>query len=834
MIFKNASMAELLRSGKRLVCFGAGGLLADCCGFYAKLDFWNHIHRVLDNNVKTFSWSGNTIPVHSIESFLADETNLDNSVFLITCWEYRMAFAQLDAIPQLRDVECAIHTFVHHRPPPYEFPKHPAGAMLKIPKKIHYFWFGGGNIPEKNRAWMESWRKWCPDYEILRWDESNYDITKHPYMHAAYVAGKWAFASDYARLDIIYQHGGIYLDTDVEVLGNLDALLYDDAFCGFSSHLRVNTGLGFGAVPGFPLLKKFMDHYDRVSFYNPDGSLNLDDCGVQQTAVLDKLGLDHGNDSWQLVEGMRIYPTDVLSPMDYMCNPSAYTKNTLAVRHFEASRYDADALNIRQRIVRKNAAFWREHAAQAPGNDHGATTRCAQPKVSMILPCYNKVACIAATFESIIRQKWDAIELIIVNDGSTDGTGDVIAEYIPKLHSMGIDVCLVEQENRGVAAASYEGFKRASGEFICQIDADDELDPGYVSAMANWLIGHPDYDMAVCDLLIETVSGEKHNTSYFKPEAAKPYCLADMAASFLLRQNINSVWTILVRSEYFKRSGMLDNYYHAMKYTQEPQFFLPLAAAGGKWGHVQAPLYRYKTQNSSLATPRTYELHTKVIRGYVEISRKTIEHLPVDAAIKMKLQTLAGLMYYWMILDDIRHFCVHNPGVAEEAAAFVNSIFRPSPCVTRECFDDHDLVFKAVADAILGVKREIPNVKNKRIIAWGILGQRGRTLLQHLRGTVLAPDELWDMAGDDRIIKKPNIDELTSNDVVLLFPAKIDAATRDKLNRADCAILSYHDIRDNISVFKFPRFYDNDTKFAPGKSSGNADAPRDAMTELST
>ena len=101
-----------------------------------------------------------------------------------------------------------------------------------IPKVIHYCWFGGNEMSALEKKCIESWKTQCPDYEIIRWDETNYDVTKNLYMQQAYAAKKWAFVSDYARLDILYQHGGFYLDTDVELLQSLDALRTHAAFAG--------------------------------------------------------------------------------------------------------------------------------------------------------------------------------------------------------------------------------------------------------------------------------------------------------------------------------------------------------------------------------------------------------------------------------------------------------------------------------------------------------------------------------------------------------------------------------------------------------------------------
>ena len=129
-----------------------------------------------------------------------------------------------------------------------------------IPKIIHYCWFGGNEIPEHDKKCIESWKKYCPDYKIIRWDESNYDYKKNSYMREAYEAKKWGFVPDYARLDIVYEHGGIYLDTDVELVKNIDELLEHKAYMGFEVGGEfVSPGLGFGAEKNFPLFKKMME-----------------------------------------------------------------------------------------------------------------------------------------------------------------------------------------------------------------------------------------------------------------------------------------------------------------------------------------------------------------------------------------------------------------------------------------------------------------------------------------------------------------------------------------------------------------------------------------------
>lgn len=136
-----------------------------------------------------------------------------------------------------------------------------------IPKTIHYCWFGGKPLPGSVRKCIQSWKKMCPDYEIREWNESNFDVQAHPFSKAAYEAGVWAFVSDYARLKIIYENGGIYLDTDVELRKNLDFLLNHSCYIGVQQvGFLCTTGLGFGAEKFSPLVRKMLDQYDENPF----------------------------------------------------------------------------------------------------------------------------------------------------------------------------------------------------------------------------------------------------------------------------------------------------------------------------------------------------------------------------------------------------------------------------------------------------------------------------------------------------------------------------------------------------------------------------------------
>ncbi len=208
-----------------------------------------------------------------------------------------------------------------------------------IPKIIHYCWFGGAELPEKDKECIESWKKFCPDYKIVRWDETNYDLTKNKYMHEAYTNKKWGFVPDYARFDIVYTHGGIYLDTDVEIVRNLDFLLDNDGYLGFEEGSFVNGGIGFGAEQGNVVMKGLRDMYDSIEFLKPNGSINALPSPYYITEFLEKIGLVRNNEK-QLVNGITVYPTDYFSPKEFSTGKLVITDNTCTIHHYNASWFN--------------------------------------------------------------------------------------------------------------------------------------------------------------------------------------------------------------------------------------------------------------------------------------------------------------------------------------------------------------------------------------------------------------------------------------------------------------------------------------------------------------
>lgn len=212
-----------------------------------------------------------------------------------------------------------------------------------IPKVIHYCWFGHNPIPEKMKTCINSWKKFCPDYEIVEWNEANFNIDICSYTREAYAAKKWAFVTDYARLWIIYNYGGIYLDTDVELIKPLDSLLKEHAFFGFENEgdpkkIFIATGLGFGAESHNRIVEKMLAAYDNVHFLLMEGTYDELPCPVRNTkAITDLIPPGTTNmDTVRLKDGV-IYPVDYFCPLDSFGERLNKTDNTYSIHWFMAS-----------------------------------------------------------------------------------------------------------------------------------------------------------------------------------------------------------------------------------------------------------------------------------------------------------------------------------------------------------------------------------------------------------------------------------------------------------------------------------------------------------------
>jgi hypothetical protein len=208
-----------------------------------------------------------------------------------------------------------------------------------IPKLIHYIWIGGNSLPELATKCIASWNEKCADYEIVLWNEENLNIEECLFTKQAYEMKKYGFVTDYFRLKVIYEHGGIYLDTDVEVLKSFDELLNFKAFFGFENVENVNTGGGFGAEKGCKVLKALMTAYENIPFVKEDGTFDMTPCPQRDTIVLRKFGLKLGN-VLQEIEGMKFFPSEYFSPINIKTGNLLITDKTFSVHHYMGSWQD--------------------------------------------------------------------------------------------------------------------------------------------------------------------------------------------------------------------------------------------------------------------------------------------------------------------------------------------------------------------------------------------------------------------------------------------------------------------------------------------------------------
>lgn len=214
-----------------------------------------------------------------------------------------------------------------------------------IPKVIHYCWFGGNPLPNSAQKCIASWRKYLPDYEIKEWNESNFDVNIIPYTAEAYKAKKYAFVSDYARFWILYKYGGLYFDTDVEVIKNMDDIIAKGPFMGCENEakagatpaqLGVAPGLGLGVNPGLGLYGEILNWYNTHHFITWTGVIEKNVVDIT-TEILNKNGIEILDDGVLKSSGILIYPKEYFCPKDYITGEMNITDKTKSIHHYSAT-----------------------------------------------------------------------------------------------------------------------------------------------------------------------------------------------------------------------------------------------------------------------------------------------------------------------------------------------------------------------------------------------------------------------------------------------------------------------------------------------------------------
>lgn len=213
-----------------------------------------------------------------------------------------------------------------------------------IPKVIHYCWFGGNSLPEKYKKYIRTWESFLPGYNIVEWNENNFDINSCDYVMEAYRAKKWAFVSDYARFKILYENGGVYLDTDVELIKDMSVLIDRGPFMGCEYNdnnslgldCLVNPGLGFAVESNNELLKEILSEYENRHFIKEGGEYDLTTICEFTTKFFVRDGFKGGKEVERIGE-FTILPPEYLCPIDNRVGKMFLTENTFSIHHYDAS-----------------------------------------------------------------------------------------------------------------------------------------------------------------------------------------------------------------------------------------------------------------------------------------------------------------------------------------------------------------------------------------------------------------------------------------------------------------------------------------------------------------
>lgn len=207
---------------------------------------------------------------------------------------------------------------------------------MSIPKIIHYCWFGEKPLPILAEKCIESWKKYLPEYKLVLWNEESFDIDSHPFTRQAYISKKYAFITDYVRLYALFNFGGVYMDTDVEVLKNFDAFLKYKAFSGFENETVIPTGI-MAATKGHATVEKLLAYYNEKSFISKDGTLRMTPNTQIISEILENEGFKRNGEYQVLNNDFHIFPRDYFCPHDYYTGLQYFSSNTFTIHHFSGS-----------------------------------------------------------------------------------------------------------------------------------------------------------------------------------------------------------------------------------------------------------------------------------------------------------------------------------------------------------------------------------------------------------------------------------------------------------------------------------------------------------------
>ena len=313
---------------KDIICWGNGK-------HYRNITYPFLLKSGLIENLKGFADASDKEKLAQMDS--------DKTIILITVNGYEEILSQLRADDRLSMFEAVPSIYLESlyedmlllsvKKPPLNYRKKDKPV---IPKLIHAIWFSGEPLPELYLRCLDSWKKYAPDIEIQIWDKESYKPDHCLFFEQAIEHKNWAFASDYARADLLYRYGGIYMDLDVEMLRPIDDLLYNDAYMSFESLDRIECGSGMGARPGHPIIKEICESYEKRPYLKEDGTWDNSTCPVRYTQVIEKHGLKKDG-SFQFVEDITVYPFEVLTGKSFDTGIIYNTELSYTIHHHNGS-----------------------------------------------------------------------------------------------------------------------------------------------------------------------------------------------------------------------------------------------------------------------------------------------------------------------------------------------------------------------------------------------------------------------------------------------------------------------------------------------------------------
>ena len=328
---------------KDIICWGSGKHFRNStCPFLMKSGLINNLKGFVDfAKTAPVEIGGRTYPrIGKKELALRDRRK---TVILITVSGYEEVLSQLCADAVLSGFEAVPSIYpeflyedkllLSADKPPKDYRKHDRQI---IPGILHAIWFSTDPLPPLYQKCLDSWKKYALEMEIKIWSLKNYKADHCLFFEQAIECGNWAFASDYARADLLRRYGGVYMDLDVEMLRPIDDLLYNDAYMSFESLDRIECGSGMGARPEHPILQKICESYENRPYLKTDGSWDNSTCPVRYTQVIEKYGLKK-NGGFQFVEDITIYPFEVLTAKSFDTGIIYKTPLTYTLHHHNGS-----------------------------------------------------------------------------------------------------------------------------------------------------------------------------------------------------------------------------------------------------------------------------------------------------------------------------------------------------------------------------------------------------------------------------------------------------------------------------------------------------------------